>query len=181
MYYEQKIKKKGQKGGGKVELNDMDSISSLINNFTGGGGIESLGNIDKISGLLGSKGLGSGSSRFPLLLIIIIILLFSNRGCGGSMNCPQYCCRSCSRKGRKHRRKYCCQSCGYGGCGGYGGGGCGSYGGCGSSLIIIIAVLFLLSCGKDGGLNLGALSSLGSMFNLNRTEDTETTEANEEE
>jgi hypothetical protein len=106
MYYEQKIKKKGQKGGGKVELNDMDSISSLINNFTGGGGIESLGNIDKISGLLGSKGLGAGSSRFPLLLIIIIILLFSNKGCGGSMNnCPQYCCRSCSRKGRKTQKK----------------------------------------------------------------------------
>ena len=53
IYYQQKIKEDGQKGGGKVDLNNLEGVSSMINNLMGGSGIEGLGNIGKVVGLLG--------------------------------------------------------------------------------------------------------------------------------
>lgn len=182
--YKQKIKKDGQKGGGKVDLNNLEGISSLINNMTGGAGIGGLGDMGKLTGLLGTRGFGTGlGKRFPILLILLLLVLFGNRG-GYGNNYQQYACCCYKKKHRRHHRRCCCyenhggygsQCCGTGRYGYSGSGGYGSFGG-GSNLIFIIILLLLIQVGKRA--NPLAETATGNFFNFNAAEATDTSDDN---
>ncbi|KOA18214.1 hypothetical protein CLHOM_30920 [Clostridium homopropionicum DSM 5847] len=167
----------------------MESVSAWINDLTGGNGIEGLGDISKLTGLLGSKGLGLGlGNRFPILLILALILLFGNKG--GNFNSPQYACCCCKRKHRRHHRRCDC-SCGCSSCGnqfgscGYGCGYGNRYGSGYGNIIFIIIILLIIQFGKKNFI--AANTSTGSIFNFsgNDAKDTEDnlvyTDADEEE
>lgn len=184
VYNIQKINEDGQKGGGKVDPNNLESLGSLINNLTGGAGIKGLGDLSKLVGLLGNKEIGGkGSNKFPLLLILLLIILFGNKGYSYGYNSPQYVCCCCNKKHHKHRRrKDCCCNCGYGGyssCGSYGAyGGCGSYGGygCFSNIIFIIIILLLIRLSKGASPIMSPATR--NIFNLNATDNLDTDDEN---
>lgn len=156
-----------------MELNNLEGISSWINSLTGGAKAGGLGDIGKLTGLLGTRGLsGIGlGNKFPIALILLLLVLFGNRGGYGS-NPQQYACCCYKRKHRRHHRRCCCnESYGYGnqccGYGGYGQGGYGGYGGVGggSNIIFIIILLFLIQLGKRTYPL--AESAAGNIFNFN--------------
>lgn len=170
-----------------MDFNNMESVSAWINDLTGGNGIEGLGDISKLTGLLGSKGLGLGlGNKFPILIILALILLFGNKG--GNFNSPQYACCCCKRKHRRHHRRCDC-SCGCNcGCNQFGSSGFGSgcRGGAGNgNIIFIIIILIAIQFAKKGFLTADA--STGSIFNFsgNDAKDTDDnvvyTDADEEE
>lgn len=176
-----------------MDLNNLEGVSSWINNLTGGAGIEGLGDIGKLTGLLGAKGGGSGlglgfGRRFPIILILILLVLFGNRGGASNCNYPQqYACYCYKRKHRKHHRRRCC--C----CGGYGqaGYGCGTSSGQGgfggSSNIIFIIIILLLIRTRKGDCETSNTDTC-DIFNFNaddvrgtEDQDVDFTVANEEE
>ena len=172
-----------------MDLNNMESVSAWINSLTGGNGIEGLGDISKLTGLLGTKGLGLGlGNKFPILLILALIVLFGNKG--GNFNSPQYACCCCKRRHRRHHRRCGC-SCGCNSCGNQQsscgcGWGSGSRGGAGSgNIIFVIIILLLIQFGRRDSLT--ASTSTGSIFNFgaNDVKDTDDnlvyTETDEEE
>lgn len=178
-----------------MDFNNLESMSSLINNLTGGAGISGLGDLSKLIGLLGNKHSGKdrAGNGFPIILILLLLFLFGNKGQQGFYNQPQYAVCCCRKKHRKHRRRRdCCCDYGYGHYEGYGGyGGCGGYGGQGGfrgsgNIIFIILILLLIRAGKNGGGKLGSCEKDYSSFNSEEMLDTQDdygkfVEANDEE
>lgn len=132
-----------------MDLNNLEGVSSWINNLTGGAGIEGLGDIGKLTGLLGSRGGGLGfGRRFPIILILLLLVLFGNRGGVSNCNYPQqYACCCYKRKHRKHHRRRCCCCDGQGQFGFGGQFGQGGFGGS-SNIIFIIIILLLIRTGR---------------------------------
>lgn len=169
-----------------MDLNNLEGLGSLMHNLTGGAGIGGLGDLSKYASLLGSKGINrTGSSRFPLLLILLLIILFGNKGSNYGFNSPQYMCCCCKKKHHKHRRRRdCCCDYGYGGYsgygsyGGYGGYGCqGGYGGF-SNIIFIIIILLLIRSGR--GASPLTSNATDNIFNFNATDNLDTQDENSE-
>ncbi|KEI14649.1 hypothetical protein Z959_09250 [Clostridium novyi B str. ATCC 27606] len=152
------MKKDGQKGGGKVDLNNLEGVGSMINNLMGGSGIEGLGNISKMVGLLGNscgRGFPGFGGKYILILFIFLISIFGNRGnCQNTSNYPQYSCY-CYKKGnhKDHKKNCCCCYCEPNNYCGYNtnscnyGGNRGSFGGYGN-IIFIILILLLVRGGR---------------------------------
>lgn len=175
-----------------MDLNNLEGISSLINSMTGGAKIGGLGDMSKLTGLLGTKGFGLGlGNKFPIILILLLLVLFGNRGSYGNIYPQQYACCCYKKKHRRHHRRCCCYGnySGYGNQGiGHGGYGCSGYGGFGggSNIIFIIILLLLIKVGK-GAYPL-ADNAKGNIFNFNAADVSDTEDddydykdANEEE
>lgn len=184
-----------------MDLNNLENVSSMINSLMGGAGIEGLGDISKIAGALGNKGVGGFGGKYIIILFIILIALFGNKGnCRYNTNTsPQYACCCYSRKNhrkdrsRNNRRNCYCNYYGnnnrmrYGSLCSNGNSNCNTgFGGCGN--IIFIVIILLLIRGGRGACETKQSTIIDDIFNFNAddnkvTEDNEVefVEANEEE